>query len=633
MGANTAWAADETKGAYKVTYDFETTTGLTIHGNGYFTDYGDGFGQVFHNGGGARGTHYLLLPSDLLSHSNVSKELTIGFWVSAKGMVPGDYTYAPFFSAFGQAPHNITHTPGENDDWTEWTYVNGNEYPMFALQSRGLLTNNIAGYCDFGDALNVNGTNAVYNTNAGGSTNWLADNEWHYYTVTMTATSVIIYLDGDVKNQWTIDGTDGKSVNGIFSNGSELRYICLGGNQAWEWNDNDMPFSFDDFLVTNEALSATAIEAILDAKVLGIAQALYDDATCTTGKDALLTAINTLTETSSAANRTALYTAIDTYRKANAKLTRPYSVALTNADFANGTDDWNASGIGAATFTWGHDGTWNRWLESFSSKTGENATGISTNISISQTLSNMPAGRYTAKAYIASRGYTSSFSLSDGTTPATTVVPASEFTLRTVDYDLAADGNLTIAFNYTAGETLDTRCEWVAIDDVELIYYGPSTAYTTDATELSSHTTAISDNKGDITSLINGTFDENADGWTFTNQDGGTKTDEQKTAIDRYNGTSWRGGTNYYVDCNNRWYTISTTLNNMPAGTYKLVAAMRGSYFGIQPSLAGTAGSYFYGANETMINTNGVQFPVSDITKNGMNFGPPAEPCVWTLPI
>ncbi len=120
---------------------------------------------------------------------------------------------------------------------------------------------------------------------------------------------------------------------------------------------------------------------------------------------------------------------------------------------------------------------------------------------------------------------------------------------------------------------------------------------------------------GDATSLvINPTFDENTNGWTFTNQSG------SGTQIDRYNGSSWRGGNNYYVDCNNRWYTITQTIKNMPAGTYKLVAAMRGKAFGILPSVAGTNGSFWYGTNEKMINKNGVVMPVTDITKNNMNY-------------
>lgn len=122
--------------------------------------------------------------------------------------------------------------------------------------------------------------------------------------------------------------------------------------------------------------------------------------------------------------------------------------------------------------------------------------------------------------------------------------------------------------------------------------------------------------KGDATSLVvNPTFDENANGWSFSN-------DKETTSsqIDRYNGSSWRGGNNYYVDCNNRWYTITQTIKNMPAGTYKLVAAMRGNGFGIRPSVAGTNGDYWYGTNEKMINKNGVVMPVTDITKREMNY-------------
>jgi hypothetical protein len=134
----------------------------------------------------------------------------------------------------------------------------------------------------------------------------------------------------------------------------------------------------------------------------------------------------------------------------------------------------------------------------------------------------------------------------------------------------------------------------------------------------------IMNNHGVATSLVtNTTFDSNADGWSFVNDH-----ESDKTSIDRYNGPSWRGETNYYVDCNNRWYTISQTLSNMPAGYYKLVAAMRGKGFGIRPSLNGMVNSsignngngFWYGTGETMINKNGVVMPVTDITKNGMNY-------------
>ncbi|MCS2307938.1 hypothetical protein NXX91_23180 [Bacteroides thetaiotaomicron] len=56
---------------------------------------------------------------------------------------------------------------------------------MFALYVRGTLQLNNAGWCNFDDAQNVNGTNALYHD----ATDWLADHGWHYYTVTLTATS------------------------------------------------------------------------------------------------------------------------------------------------------------------------------------------------------------------------------------------------------------------------------------------------------------------------------------------------------------------------------------------------------------------------------------------------------------
>ena len=197
----------------------------------------------------------------------------------------------------------------------------------------------------------------------------------------------------------------------------------------------------------------------------------------------------------------------------------------------------------------------------------------------------------------------------------------------TYEYSLTVSDATTLSYTtdgtQLTNEARGTECVFTASESKAIdltsgrLYFKTSTATTLSFTVdlVAANKQLIADNKGDLTSLINGTFDENAEGWTFVNDKESTKTE-----IDRWNGSSWRGGNNYYADCNNRWYTISTTLNNMPAGSYKLVAAMRGKDFGIRPSLAGTDGSFFYGTNETMINTNGVQFPVSDITKNGMHY-------------
>lgn len=236
---------------------FETTTGLQIIGGGSFvTDDNDAFGRVFKNVGGAKRTNYLLLPEDILSHSSESKEISIGVWVNAKEAgASSEYLYAPLFMAYGAAP------------------VDGvNTFPMFALQYRGLAQVNCAGYCDFTAVQNVTGINTEYN----GELDWLADKEWHYYMATLTPTSCKIYFDGILKNEWAVDGvSDGQVVSGLFSNGSDLKYICLGGNQAWDWGDNDSGFMFDDLAIFDKELSQEQIKQIIEDKTLALPTPVY----------------------------------------------------------------------------------------------------------------------------------------------------------------------------------------------------------------------------------------------------------------------------------------------------------------------------------------------------------------------
>ena len=246
---------------YKWTYDFESADeNVKIIGAGSFVDDADAkFGKVFSNVGGAIRTNYLTLPDTVLAQSAVSKELSIGFWVNANGQAPSAYTYAPFFTAYA------SNTNGAD-----------NGFPMLALQSRGLAQVNCAGWTDFAGTEHVNGKTNVYNQNcweAGDAAfnfveNWLEDNEWHYYTAVYTEAGLTIYLDGEVKNQWTCDGTEGKSLAGLFSNGGDLKHICLGGNQAWGWADGDSPFKFDDVMITNYVLTPEDIAEIIKEKTV-----------------------------------------------------------------------------------------------------------------------------------------------------------------------------------------------------------------------------------------------------------------------------------------------------------------------------------------------------------------------------
>ena len=240
------------------TDDFEDAEkeGVSIVGAGAIVDdETPGFGKVYENVGGAVRTNYLLLPSDLLSHSAETKELSISFWVNANGNDAGAYAYAPFFTAY--AAKNSPNT-----------------WPMLALQSRGPAQVNCAGWTDFTGEDNVDGKNNIYNQNAWEAgdaafnfvENWLDDGQWHFYVANFTETGLTIYLDGVVKNQWTLDGTEGHTLNGLFSNGAELQYICLGGNQAWDWNDGDSPFRFDDVTVANYVMPEDIMAELYAAK-------------------------------------------------------------------------------------------------------------------------------------------------------------------------------------------------------------------------------------------------------------------------------------------------------------------------------------------------------------------------------
>ena len=210
------------------------------------------FGDFYQNDGSAVRTSYCLLPEDVLAHSGKTHELTIAFWVSAEGFTPDQYTYAPLFTAYAQKS------------------AGANGSPMLALQSRGFAQVNCSGWCDFTAANNVAGKNNVYNKNAWEATdpdhtfvnNWLEDQKWHYYTAVFTDKNCKIFLDGEVKNEWNVDGTtEGQVISGLFTNGADLKYVCLGGNQAWDWNDNDAPFRFARLIIKNSASTAGEIKA------------------------------------------------------------------------------------------------------------------------------------------------------------------------------------------------------------------------------------------------------------------------------------------------------------------------------------------------------------------------------------
>lgn len=267
VGMGTAWADELPTPVYF--NDFSSTDGLTIVGNGVFEDDADArFGKVFHNDPTltkAIRTNYLLLPNDVLSHSATSKEMTIGFWVNMKDAK--DFFFSPLLSAYGMSPaDNATAgKEGNNENW-----------PMFVAEARGLLQLNNDGWCDFG--INANPVGSDFNDGTPYVTTvWLDDVKWHYYTLVLTSTTAKVYVDGELKNGWTVDGTsDGQKIDGFFTYGANYKYICLGGNQAWNWGDPDPAFAFDDFAVYNKVLTADQIKQVMEAKIAIPADATFD---------------------------------------------------------------------------------------------------------------------------------------------------------------------------------------------------------------------------------------------------------------------------------------------------------------------------------------------------------------------
>ena len=218
--------------------------GCTIQGGGEIKYIGGAFGNVFSNAMDGMRQNYLLLPEDALSHSVETQALTISVWVNrGNETVSSHYMWSPLFTAYGAAPNPV------------------NAMPMLACQYRGVLQVNNNGWSDYTDNQNVNGTNGIYHD----ATDWLADGGWHHYTATFTPTTAKVYFDGELVNEWVIDGVNNTAA-GLFSNGADLKYICLGGNQAWDWGDPDPGFWFDDIAIFNQELSQEQVKSIVGLK-------------------------------------------------------------------------------------------------------------------------------------------------------------------------------------------------------------------------------------------------------------------------------------------------------------------------------------------------------------------------------
>jgi hypothetical protein len=175
-------------------------------------------------------------------------------------------------------------------------------------------------------------------------------------------------------------------------------------------------------------------------------------------------------------------------------------------------------------------------------------------------------------------------------------------------YIYAAPGDFTDGSSYLAGKTWyitgtntsDTKpatAQWAFITaDNYAKYLAENGSAANKATIVGA--------KGDATSLISNPTFENDDVTAWT---GGIR----KTGIN-----TWRGTGADYENIDGCDATFSQTLKNMPKGTYKVVAAVRGAEgTSITASINGTVGTTIVNTefkDNVQINTNGVLMPVTD---------------------
>ena len=227
------WNGIETSVKVKVVAATENTIEFTtdmLVGNGQILN-DETYGTVLENDNAAQRTSYLLLPENTIPDCSTSKEMTISFYVNGNSKAA---MYAPIFSAYAAAPVD-----------------NANTTPMFIIQGRCLLQTNIeGGWIDFTETQNVTGSNVE-------SIEYLEDNKWHLVTVTITESHAEFVVDNKVINAWDYNGdVNGGSTTGLLTNGnSMLKYICLGGNQAWNWGDNDSGYKYAKLMIFDKVIS------------------------------------------------------------------------------------------------------------------------------------------------------------------------------------------------------------------------------------------------------------------------------------------------------------------------------------------------------------------------------------------
>ena len=294
-----------------------------------------------------------------------------------------------------------------------------------------------------------------------------------------TATTVRVY--NEAGNTLLAHGTT--STLAAYAN--ETVTLTKDAAAAAGYKNIQIHFYNGETLLNTENIPLTAINAaqsLLQA-VIDEANTLYDDASLTEGKTALKTAIDNATDvvacysiTTLEAQQATLEAAINTFKYANASPTNGMSITIPNGT-CDDLSEWtmtrteaeNAPGWKTSTKGGDYNGFDGNFMETWVSQA--NALGVANRAS--QTLSDMPAGRYRLRAKViacrqnnasATTGVTL-FANSETTNCKTANNTPQEFM---VEIRLDAAGPLTIGIDIPS----TTEANWVAWDNVTLKYFG-----------------------------------------------------------------------------------------------------------------------------------------------------------------
>ena len=168
-----------------------------------------------------------------------------------------------------------------------------------------------------------------------------------------------------------------------------------------------------------------------------------------------------------------------------------------------------------------------------------------------------------------------------------------------------------------ATDTKPTFARWALITESDYVDYLSSGEGPVDAATAAANKAAMLEAKGDATSLLqNPTFERSADGWW-----GG-----ERGLCQLYRGSG------YALEASEDGSVMLQTIKNMPRGTYKVVAAVRGAHgTTVTARLANTCGEAVVNRGTNAIgdqlNMNGVKMPYS--TFGGFSTGENAQGWDW----